>query len=92
MSTAESFEYGAIGPGEQLQVVESRLQQYELEHYSHALNRMALVEAEDVSDDDRAVQLEQIDRTLASIERSIALHRRERERLVGAGGSRNGDG
>jgi uncharacterized protein (DUF342 family) len=78
---ATPYSYSHIGPQQQDQVVEQRLQQYEMEHYSHTLNRMALEQASDIPPEDKRQQIEQIDRTLASLESSIETHRREQDRL-----------
>ncbi len=75
------FEYEALTPADRLRIVEDRLRQYEAEHFGHRLNRSALERAIDVPDDERAAQLDQIDRTITSIERSIELHRVQRDEL-----------
>ena len=85
MSENGDFTYELLDDGSRLQVLESRLRQYELEHYSHALNRGALELASDVAEEDKRAQLEAIDRTLASLEASIRQHRAEREKLMPAG-------
>ncbi|MEA2443117.1 MAG: hypothetical protein QOJ12_409 [Thermoleophilales bacterium] len=79
----DQLEYEYLGPEERLQIVESRLRQYEAEHYSHSLNRRALELSVDVRDEDKRIQLAQIDQRLASIESSIELHREELARTRG---------
>lgn len=81
------MKYEALTPQQLLQIVDGRLAQYEAQHYETSLNRMTLEQANDVSPEDKAQQLEQMERVLKSLESSIALHRQERSRHgSGAGG------
>jgi hypothetical protein len=82
VSDGDQLTYEYLGPDERLQIVESRLRQYEAEHYSHSLNRRALELAVDLPEDEKHAQLRQIDQRLASIERSIELHRDELARTT----------
>jgi hypothetical protein len=75
------IDYEQLNADEQLQIVEQRLHQYEAEHYGALLNRRALEQASDLSAEDKRRQLEQLDRTLASLASSIQLHRAERESI-----------
>jgi hypothetical protein len=78
MTSAEGpFQYSRLGADQKRQIIDSRLAQYEAEHYAQSLNRRTLERAVDVTDQEKDRQLEQIDRTLASIESSIELHRQE---------------
>lgn len=82
MSENNDFRYEALSADQRFQIVERRLQQYEAEHFEHSLNRRALSDATDVTEEERAQQLDQIDRTLDNLARSIELHRSERDRLA----------
>ncbi|MEA2495168.1 MAG: hypothetical protein QOJ29_3079 [Thermoleophilaceae bacterium] len=77
MADTQPLSYQYLSPEEQVQIVESRLRQYEAEHYSHLLNRRALERSVDLPDEDKRLQLAQLDQRLESIERSIELHRDE---------------
>jgi hypothetical protein len=77
-------EYEFLTAEQRLQIVEARLQQYEAEHYGHSLNKRALEGSSDIPEADKQQQLEQIERTLASLESSIDLHRRERAAIKGS--------
>jgi hypothetical protein len=74
------FTYEHLAPEAQRQIIDQRLQQYEAEHYGYTLNRMTLEQAVDVSPEEKREQLDLIDRRIASLETSIALHRAERDR------------
>jgi ATP-dependent DNA ligase len=76
-----AFEYKDLTTAERLTIVTSRLKELESEHYSNALMREALAQAEDVDDRQRAALLTNADQQLTSLERAIAIHREEQARL-----------
>ena len=83
--TVADFPYETLTPERRREIAQARLSQYEAEHYSQSLNLRALERASDLPEHDKQAQLEQLRRTLASIEASIALHREELASLDGAG-------
>jgi hypothetical protein len=80
-----SFEYENITVAERLSIVTARLKELEGEHYSNALMRRSLAEAEDVDDRQRKALLQSADQQLASLENAIAIHRDEQARLRNGG-------
>jgi hypothetical protein len=85
MGDGDPIDYEHLSGAEREQIVDQRLHQYEAEHYGAMLNRRALSEANDIPDEDKRAQLEQLNRTIASLESSIRLHRSERDRIRGGG-------
>ena len=83
MAAGSAFEYEALTAQQRVEIIDSRLAQYEAEHYSAELNRMTLEHATDIAEADKHEQLTQIGRILESLESSIAIHRAERERVTG---------
>ena len=85
MTAGSAFQYEALTDQQRVEIIDSRLAQYEAEHYSAQLNRMPLEQATDIADADKHQQLAQIARVLESLETSIAIHRDERARIAGNG-------
>ena len=76
------FTYELLTDEQRQQIIDGRLSQYEAEHYATSLNRRTLEQATDVTEADKRLQLDQLDRVLASLESSIRLHREERAALA----------
>jgi hypothetical protein len=82
MTAGSAFQYEALTDQQRVEIIDSRLAQYEAEHYSAQLNRMTLERATDIAEADKHQQLAQIARVLESLETSIAIHRDERARIA----------
>jgi hypothetical protein len=78
-----SFEYSVLSTEDQVRIVEERLRQFESEHYANALVRKSIEHATDIGEEQKVALLAETDEKIATLERAIAIHRDERDQLIG---------
>lgn len=70
------MQYQYLNSDQKRQMIESRLQQYEAEHFGHSLN-LVVAQAQSEDDPTRATSIEQTQASLETLERAITAARGE---------------